>query len=75
MRTKVEKLLFKLFKCFYSKDLAKGFPNTYKFCNKNIGKSILLLRKGFYPYVYMDSLERLHETSLPDKEAFYSSLN
>ena len=75
MRTKVEKLLFKLFKCFYSKDLAKRFPNTYKFCNKKIGKFILLLRKGFYPYVYMDSSERLYETSLPEKEAFYSSLN
>ena len=36
---------------------------------------ILLLRKGVYPYEYMDSWERFHETSLPDKEAFYSHLN
>ena len=38
-------------------------------------KFILLLRKGVYPYEYMDSWERFDETSLPDKEAFYSSLN
>ena len=36
---------------------------------------ILLLRKGVYPYEYMDSWERFHETSLSDKEAFYSHLN
>ena len=35
----------------------------------------MLLRKGVYPYEYMDSSERFDETSLPDKEAFYSSLN
>ena len=38
-------------------------------------KKILLLEKGFYPDEYMDSWERFSETSLPDKEAFYSSLN
>ena len=37
--------------------------------------NILLLRKGVYPYEYMDSWERFNETSLPDKEAFYSNLN
>ena len=35
----------------------------------------MLLRKGVYPYEYMDSWERFDETTLPDKEAFYSSLN
>ena len=35
----------------------------------------MLLRKGVYPYEYMDSWERFDETSLPDKEAFYSELN
>ena len=32
----------------------------------------LVLRKGVYPYEYMDSFERFNETSLPLKEAFYS---
>ena len=36
---------------------------------------VLLLRKGVYPYEYMDSWERFNETSLPDKKAFYSELN
>ena len=35
----------------------------------------MLLRKGGYPYEYMDSWERFDETSFPNKEAFYSSLN
>ena len=50
-------------------------PRIYKFCNDDINKFVLLLRKGVYPYEYMDSWERFDETSLPDKEAFYSELN
>ncbi|KAL9979269.1 hypothetical protein ACROYT_G016908 [Oculina patagonica] len=30
---------------------------------------------GIYPYEYMDSWERFNETSLPEKEKFYSKLN
>ena len=33
----------------------KSIPNTYKFCNNDINKFILLLRKGVYPHEYMDS--------------------
>ena len=35
----------------------------------------MLLRKGVYPYEYMDNWERFDETSLPKKESFYSNLN
>ena len=35
----------------------------------------MLLRRGVYPYEYMHSWERFDETSLPDKNAFYSSIN
>ena len=38
-------------------------------------KLSLLTRKGVYPYEYMNSLEKLKETQLPPKEAFYSRLN
>ena len=78
---KDDQLIFRCFECkkHYNKDfnteLIKKFENIYEFCNGDINKSILLLRKGANPYKHMDSCERLNETSLPDKEAFYSSLN
>ena len=34
----------------------------------------LLLRKGVYPYDYVDCAKRLKETSLPSKECFFSEL-
>ena len=79
--TKNEKLLSKCFNCniYYkkklNKDLIKKIKNTYSFCNNNLIKFILLLRKGVYPYEYMDSWESFNEASLPSKEDFYSNLN
>ena len=35
----------------------------------------LLIRKGIYPYEYMDDWDRFSETALPPKGAFYSKLN
>ena len=81
MMFKDDQLIFRCFECKknykkdFNKELIKRFPNMYEFCNEDINKFILLLRKGVYPYEYMDSWERFNETSLPDKEAFYSSLN
>jgi len=43
-----------------------------KYCDSHLD---LLIKKGFYPYDYMDSLEKLNETQLPPKSAFYSKLN
>ena len=51
------------------------FANTYRFCNEDINKFILLLRKDVYPYEFMDSWERFYETALPNKKPFYSELN
>ena len=57
-------------------ELIEKFPNTYQLCNKDLNKfELILLQKGVYPYEYMDSWERFNETSLPDKESFYSELN
>ena len=55
--------------------LIEEFPNTYQLCNNDLNKFDLLLRKGVYPYEYMDSWKRFKEESLPDKESFYSKLN
>ena len=54
--------------------LIKKFPNIYQFCNGGINKFVSFVRKGIYPYEYMDSWERFDETSLPNKKAFYSKL-
>ena len=51
------------------------FPSIYQFCNGNLNKFVLLLRKSVYPYEYMDSWEKFDETTLPAKKAFYSKLN
>ena len=42
--------------------LIKKFPNMHRFCGANINKFVLLLRKGVYPYEYMDSWKRFNET-------------
>ena len=55
--------------------LIKNSPNIHQFCNEDINKFVLLLRKGVYPYEYMDSWKRFDDTTLPDKRAFYSELN
>ena len=34
-------------------DLTEKFPNTYRFCNGDLNKFVLLLRKGVYPYEYI----------------------
>ena len=59
----------------FSKNLIKRFANIYKFSDGDIEKIILLLRKGIYPYEYMDSCKRFDETFLANKETFYSNLN
>ena len=44
--------------------LIKKFPSVYQFCKGDINNFVLLLRKGVYPYEYMDSWERFDKTLL-----------
>ena len=73
MKTKDEKLIFRCFSCKknnekdFNKKLIERFANIFEFCNGDLNKFILLLRKGVYPYEYMDNWKRFDETSLPDK--------
>ena len=57
-----------------NKELVERFANTYKFCNNDINKFIMLLRKGVYPYEYMDGWNKFNEELIPSKELFYSNL-
>ena len=48
------------------------FVNLKKYYSGN--QFSLLLRKGVYPYDYVECMKKLDETSPPSKEAFYSKL-
>ena len=62
----------------YKKDinnkLKEILSNVYEFCGYDMNKFITLLRKGVYPYEYMDEWNKFDEKKLPSKESFYSNL-
>ena len=76
IKTKNEKLILECynFKQRYRKkfnnEVIKRFASTYEFCNNGLNKFVLLLRKGVYPYEYMDNWERFSEKLLPSKNDF-----
>ena len=76
-----EALIFRCFNCKkknykkeINKELIKRFASTYKFCNNDLNKFVMLFRKGIYPYEYIDGWDKFNETSIPSKESFYSNL-
>ena len=75
-----ETLLFKCIDCKkeyekeFNKELLKIFSNTYEFRDNDLNKSLILLRKGVYPYEYMNEWDTFNEKKLPCKESFYSNL-
>ena len=81
MEAKDDILIFRCFKgkinyeIDFDKELINKFSSIYDFCKGDINKFILLLRKGVYPYEYIDSWNNFSETSLPDKKDFYSCLD
>ena len=66
---------------FMSSSLGALVNNLPKDGSNNLNKHYtpeeaeLIKRKGFYPYEYMDTEEKLNETKLPPREAFYSRLS
>ena len=50
--------------------LIESFSSIYQFCNRNLNKFVMLLRKGVHPYEYMDSWKIFDETALPPKKTF-----
>ena len=75
-----EKLIFKCIDCEkeyekeFNKELIERFANTYKFFDNDLDKFIMLLRKGVYPYEYMDGWDKCNEKIIPSKDSFYSNL-
>ena len=53
-------------------ELIEKFPNVYQFCNGDLNKLVLFLRKSVYPYEYMDNWERFNESLFLPKKDFYS---
>ena len=71
VRAMNEKLIFTCIHCEkeYEKDfnneLIERFPNTY-----DLDKFIMLLRKGVYPYEYIDGWDKFNEKTIPSKDSF-----
>ena len=55
--------------------LIQKFSNTYRLCDKDNNKFILLLRKSVYPYEYIDNETKFEQTVLPSKNKFYSNVH
>ena len=81
IKTKNEKSILECYNCKqryrkkFNKELIRRFASTYEFCNNDLNKFVILLRKGVYPYEYADTWEKFSEISLPRKEDFYRNLN
>ena len=56
-------------------NLAKGGHEFWGFKKRSPKQKELLIRKGVYPYEYMDSWDKFEEKQLPSKDEFYSKLN
>ena len=54
------------------KDKFKNFPNMRKQFGYHMD---ILCRKGFYPYEWVDSIDKLNYIGIPPAEVFHSQLN
>ena len=80
IKDKTFKIVFKDSLKFMSSSLGALVNNLPKDAFKNLLKYFtpeqaeLLKQKGFYPYEYMDSIEKFKDTEPPPQKAFYSKL-
>ncbi|XP_052779407.1 uncharacterized protein LOC128216784 [Mya arenaria] len=51
-----------------------GLPAFTHLLSESETHAHLLLRKGVYPYEYMDSFDKFDESELPSKDQFYSTI-
>ena len=58
-----------------SGNLARGGHEFWGFEGYTEQQRELLIKKGIYPYEYMDSWDKFSENKLPDKDKFYSKFN
>ena len=81
IKNKTFKIVFKDSLKFMSTSLGALVNNLPKDAFKNLLKHYteeqaeLIKQKGFYPYEYMDSVEKFNDTKLPPRKAFYSKLS
>ena len=81
VKNKTFKIVFKDSLKFLASSLEALVNNLTKEDFKNLHKYFtpkqaeILKQKGFYPYEYMDSEEKFHDTKPPPREAFYSNLS
>ena len=81
VKDKTFKIVFKDSLKFMSSSLGALVNNLPKNGFKNISKYYtpeeveLIKQKGFYPYEFMDKVEKFKNTKLPPREAFYSKLS
>ena len=79
-KNKYFKIIFKDSLKFMASSLEALVNNLPEGTLKNLEKYFttnqvkLLKQKGFFPYEYMDSIEKLKDSKPPPKEAFYSKL-
>ena len=77
---KINKIVYTKCKSCNSKNkqslhsLIKRFSNTYKLTYNNTDKFLLFLRKGVYPYEYMNDRNKFNENKLLSVNSFYFKL-
>ena len=69
IKTKNEKLILECYNCKqryrnkFNKELTKRFASIYEFCNNDLNKFVLLLRKGVDPYENLGNYHDLYVQS------------